>query len=295
MWTCFEYVLVNHVELMMDRHIDQIIMCAIYVMAKVCDHSQSFTDIMRCYRLQPQAESHVYRSVLLKCRTRRKSGGSDSSKNDTSGQSSPVNVENVEKKRSEKLSSMRSTSTLPTPHPGSHPPTPTILVHSATGSEEGEERGDLIMFYNRVFVEKVKKFAQKFSAQKNSKDIPPLSPLPVVKSQSASPRRVSSKHSIYLSPHKPTLHATPMATGLSYSFQKSPAKDLRAINNMIKMKDFREGKKLLGKRQLDVHMEEEDGPQTKQLCTGFSFLKRLQNVSSERQEASILNLDYTTK
>lgn len=55
-------------------------------------------------------------------------------------------------------------------------------------------------------------------------DIPPLSPLPVVKSQSASPRRVSSKHSIYLSPHKPTLHATPMATGLSYSFQKSPAK-----------------------------------------------------------------------
>lgn len=35
MWTCFEYVLVNHVELMMDRHIDQIIMCAIYVMAKV--------------------------------------------------------------------------------------------------------------------------------------------------------------------------------------------------------------------------------------------------------------------
>ncbi|XP_061162475.1 retinoblastoma-like protein 1 isoform X1 [Saccostrea echinata] len=291
MWTCFEYVLVNHVELMMDRHIDQIIMCAIYVMAKVSDHPQSFTDIMRCYRLQPQAESHVYRSVLLKCRSRRKSGESDSSKNGTSGQSSPVNVENTDKKRSEKLSTMRSSSTLPTPHPGSHPPTPTILIQSASGGEEGEERGDLIMFYNRVFVEKVKKFAQKFSAQKNSKDCPPLSPLPVVKSQSASPRRVSSKHPIYLSPHKPTLHATPMATGLSYSFQKSPAKDLRAINNMIKMKDFREGKKILGKRQLDVHMEEEDGPQTKQLCTGFSFLKRLQNVSSDRQEASVLKLD----
>ena len=101
--------------------------------------------------------------------------------------------------RSEKLSSMRSTSTLPIPHPGSHPPTPTILVQSATGGEEGDERGDLILFYNRVkkifcwkcgclnfhfnqlnvcnskkftlqvFVEKVKKFAQKFSAQKNSK------------------------------------------------------------------------------------------------------------------------------
>ncbi|XP_048757821.2 retinoblastoma-like protein 1 isoform X3 [Ostrea edulis] len=290
MWTCFEYVLVNHVELMMDRHIDQIIMCAIYVMAKVSDHPQSFTDIMRCYRLQPQAESHVYRSVLLSCRTRRNSGESDSSKNGTSGQSSPVNVENAEKQRSEKLPTMRSSSTLPIPHPGSHPPTPTILIQSASGGEEGEERGDLIMFYNRVFVEKVKKFAQKFSAQKNSKDCPPLSPLPTVKSQTASPRRVSSKHSIYLSPHKPTLLATPMATGLSYSFQKSPAKDLRAINNMIKMKDFREGKKILGKRQLDV-TEEDEGPQTKQLCTGFSFLKRLQNVSSERQEAHVLKLD----
>lgn len=43
MWTCFEYVLVNHVELMMDRHIDQIIMCAIYVMAKV-NHVDSMKD-----------------------------------------------------------------------------------------------------------------------------------------------------------------------------------------------------------------------------------------------------------
>lgn len=41
----------------------------------------------------------MYRSVLLKCRTRRKSGESDSSKNGTSGQSSPVTVENIEKSK----------------------------------------------------------------------------------------------------------------------------------------------------------------------------------------------------
>lgn len=41
----------------------------------------------------------VYRSVLLSCRTRRNSGESDSSKNGTSGQSSPVNVENAEKRK----------------------------------------------------------------------------------------------------------------------------------------------------------------------------------------------------
>lgn len=35
MWTCFEHTLVHHTDMMLDRHIDQLIMCAIYVMAKV--------------------------------------------------------------------------------------------------------------------------------------------------------------------------------------------------------------------------------------------------------------------
>lgn len=34
-WTCFEYSLVHCTDLMMDRHIDQLLMCAIYVMTKV--------------------------------------------------------------------------------------------------------------------------------------------------------------------------------------------------------------------------------------------------------------------
>ena len=34
-WTCFEHCLVANIDLMMDRHLDQLIMCAIYVMAKV--------------------------------------------------------------------------------------------------------------------------------------------------------------------------------------------------------------------------------------------------------------------
>lgn len=35
MWTCFEHTLMNMTELMKDRHIDQILMCSIYVMGKV--------------------------------------------------------------------------------------------------------------------------------------------------------------------------------------------------------------------------------------------------------------------
>lgn len=34
-WTCFEYSIVNNTELMQDRHLDQILMCAVYVMCRV--------------------------------------------------------------------------------------------------------------------------------------------------------------------------------------------------------------------------------------------------------------------
>ncbi|XP_016111701.1 retinoblastoma-like protein 2, partial [Sinocyclocheilus grahami] len=34
-WTCFEYSLVHCTDLMVDRHLDQLLMCAIYVMTKV--------------------------------------------------------------------------------------------------------------------------------------------------------------------------------------------------------------------------------------------------------------------
>jgi len=35
MWTCFEHCMIHHVDLMQDRHLDQLIMCAVYVIAKV--------------------------------------------------------------------------------------------------------------------------------------------------------------------------------------------------------------------------------------------------------------------
>lgn len=35
-WTCFEYSLMQHTDLMRDRHLDQLLMCAVYVICKVC-------------------------------------------------------------------------------------------------------------------------------------------------------------------------------------------------------------------------------------------------------------------
>lgn len=34
-WTCFEHSMVDHTDLMLDRHLDQILMCAVYVICKV--------------------------------------------------------------------------------------------------------------------------------------------------------------------------------------------------------------------------------------------------------------------
>ena len=42
-----------------DRHIDQLLMCAVYVMSKVTKEDKSFHEIMKWYRTQPQAESDV--------------------------------------------------------------------------------------------------------------------------------------------------------------------------------------------------------------------------------------------
>lgn len=34
-WTCFEYCMLKSPDLMRDRHIDQVIMCCTYILAKV--------------------------------------------------------------------------------------------------------------------------------------------------------------------------------------------------------------------------------------------------------------------
>lgn len=273
-WTCFEYSLMQYTELMCDRHLDQLIMCAIYVICKVTREDKSFQEIMKCYRLQPQAASHVYRSVLMSSKKRRNSGSSDNSKNG-SGSNSPVPTEREEKEtgRTERLSTIRSSSTLPVPHPSSQPPTPTRLTGTGTHFEF-EDRGDLIMFYNTVYVPKLQSFALKFTQGNNcERESPPLSPLPRLNANPLSPwRRVSSKHSVYVSPLKNSNFPPSPSRPLSYSFNRSYPKDLRAINCMMKRK--------VGKRILQDDSEP-DSP-AKRISTDLT-LRKIQNVITERQ------------
>lgn len=60
-----EWIFQNHCNLLADRHLDQIILCSVYVIAKVLNEEQSFQEIMRCYRLQPQAKSRVSFRIIF--------------------------------------------------------------------------------------------------------------------------------------------------------------------------------------------------------------------------------------
>lgn len=66
-WTVLEYSVRIHSDLLRDRHLDQLLMCAVYVICRVTRILENikFTDIIRHYRDQPQATSDIYRKVLI--------------------------------------------------------------------------------------------------------------------------------------------------------------------------------------------------------------------------------------
>nr|XP_046249917.1 retinoblastoma-like protein 2 isoform X2 [Scatophagus argus] len=279
-WTCFEYSLVHCTDLMMDRHLDQLLMCAVYVMAKVTKEDRSFQNIMKCYRTQPQASSNVYRSVLISGRRRRHSGSSDTNKHNSSadtsqdpgGDISPVPI--------------RSSSTLPTPQPGSAPSTPTNTSNknscpsSSTCSEGEQERGDLIHFYNNVYIKQMRHFALRYSAGSPSAGVesPPLCPYPTLRT--GSPRRMllSSKHSIYISPHKTGSAPTPTRDKIYYYICSSPPNRLQEINSMIRTGETPTRKRI-------IPLDDETSP--KRVCPDnhSALLRRLQDVANDRSSS----------
>ena len=158
---------------------------------------------MKHYRNQPQASSHVYRSVLL-----RKKDISKASSEATGGEAS--NAKDNKRQVT--------------------PPTPTKLAATSTVAMNGEERGDLIKFYNEVFMEKLQEFSLKFKKSRQD-EAPPLSPLPKLRTHPQSPiRRISDNHSVFIRPLKSNANESVTYNTLSphkpltYSFSRSPAK-----------------------------------------------------------------------
>ncbi|XP_056137847.1 retinoblastoma-like protein 2 [Lampris incognitus] len=276
-WTCFEYSLVHCTDLMRDRHLDQLLMCAVYVMTKVTKEDKSFQNIMKCYRTQPQASSTVYRSVLISTRRRHQSGGSEANR-----QSSPTTTSQEQAGGDHSPVAMRSSSTLPAPQPSSTPSTPTKTPSSSLPGDSEQERGDLIHFYNQVYIKQMRPFALRYSPSSPSAGMesPPLCPYPSLRR--GSPRRVllSSKHSIYISPHKtgsPT--TTSQHHKIFYYICSSPPDRLQEINSMI-----RTGETPTKKRSMPLE-EEELSP--KRVCPDnhSALLRRLQDVANDRSSS----------
>ncbi|CAG9762062.1 unnamed protein product [Ceutorhynchus assimilis] len=179
-WTIFEDS-IRHTDLIKDRHLDQLLMCAIYVIckaAKITNMPNLFAIIMKFYRQQPQSSSLVYRDVLIE----RKKTNDD-------------------------------------------------------GDFIDEERGDLIQFYNLVYVKEMQTYAIRFQPNTNPNNNVPLSPLP------ASQKKLMSSNlrvvgNVFVKPLETS--STPPGSTFNYYFSRSPSKDLMninsAINNMIQGK-----------------------------------------------------------
>ncbi|XP_068171880.1 retinoblastoma-like protein 1 isoform X2 [Antennarius striatus] len=231
-WTCLEHVMVNCTHMMRGRHLDQILMCCVYII------------------------SRVYRSVLLRPAPREQVVSDENMEVD------PVSGgESAEKAN---------------PLPGG----------AVSSQSEQEERGDLIQFYNSIFVLKVKSFALRYAVTDSRVDAPPLSPFPALRVNPLSPRRVSQRHSLYVSPHKSSAGGA-IPTSYTYRINSSPSKELSDINRMI-----RQGvasRKRAFAMDGDVTMTTASDSPSKRACPeggGNSpdvLLKRLQDVVSERQ------------
>ncbi|KAA8596103.1 hypothetical protein FQN60_011394, partial [Etheostoma spectabile] len=210
-----------------------------------------FKLIMKCYKSQPLASKSVCKNVLMS-RTETENYLTGNNNNGNHGVS------------------------IPTPNtPSTHYPEPS------------QERGNLIYFYNQIYTTKMQHFAKQF-APTSARDTPPLSPYP--RQWKASPRRqrLSSSHSIYISPHN-TETTSPRTPGLLYYFNSSPRECLHRINNMIRTGrppnrrcyvvslDREEQKE-------EEREEEEDGPSAKRLCLEgqSAWQRRLRNVVNDR-------------
>lgn len=136
-WTIFEYSIVNcTMELICDRHLDQMVMCSIYLFARIKKLKHKFADIMKVYRTLPQSYSHVYRSVFIS----RLTADQQLQQQQQSQYGANGNIEGGEDTRRVQPGDMAGVS----------------VQHG------GEERGDIIQFYNTVYIKVMQNLAIQF-------------------------------------------------------------------------------------------------------------------------------------
>ncbi|CAD5177634.1 unnamed protein product [Musa acuminata subsp. malaccensis] len=61
----FQQILCQRTSLFFNRHIDQIILCSLYGVAKVCRVDLTFKSIVNYYKTQPQCKPHVVKNIFV--------------------------------------------------------------------------------------------------------------------------------------------------------------------------------------------------------------------------------------
>ncbi|XP_053674737.1 retinoblastoma family protein-like [Anopheles nili] len=182
-WTIFEYTITKgSKKLMRDRHIDQLLMCAIFVTVRIKKLPNTFKQIMHCYHSQPQANSSIYRSVFIRHEKeeQQKSAGAGEENNGTNGaEANPPSGDRPNGDQRVAVTEMVGTSV----------------------QYDREVYGDIIKFYNDIYVVIVHEFAMQYYNTDVSQESLFLSPTP--KSQlrniQKSPRQISSNINLFVS------------------------------------------------------------------------------------------------
>ncbi|KAF4520339.1 hypothetical protein B566_EDAN004399 [Ephemera danica] len=156
-----------------------------------------------------------------------------------------------------------------------------------------EKRGDLIVFYNKVYVIHMKDFSVKFSDNPNNAALV-LSPLPAPKSQPMSPKvRVAESCNLFISAldRNSAQESPARAVGtLAYYFSRSPVETLRQINNMVNSNPSapRVGKRILqdDSETTEIIVGIDGSSPTKKVCTGPVVTRKIQNLIEDRLNKS---------
>ncbi|XP_011607992.2 retinoblastoma-like protein 2 [Takifugu rubripes] len=186
-WTCFEHSLVHCTDLMVDRHLHQLLLCSIYIIAKVSSVEILFKNITSCYSSYLAADMNVWKNVLI-------------SRGDGENQSH-----------------------------GNHSLTPTTPSSHHPGKEL---RGNLIGFYNQVYLARMSPFAMQFEPIAGM-ETPVSSPYPRQRKKASHRQRLSRKYPIYISPYN---RATPSPGSpiFSYTTNSSSRERLKELNNLLR-------------------------------------------------------------
>ncbi|KAL6729191.1 hypothetical protein Aduo_000268 [Ancylostoma duodenale] len=224
-WTVLEYILKEERTLFMDRHIDQNLLCIVYIVCKANKTDVSFVDIMAHYRHQPQSDSHIYRMVRVDssvCLSNSTCPSEDGNSRDSTsgGDSQP-------------LRSRSSVGTSPGASQSADGSAATVKQLPTTPEPDlvTGQHVDLIVYYNKVFLPRVEEFMQTFS---DNIPLASLTPMPVRRMPRSTPlkRSLSDKVSVMSYIPAPLLQR-PEPSIYSYKITQSPMKDLRAINQLI--------------------------------------------------------------